>query len=241
MRIEPAAALAHVVRRLGVRIVDFGATADLTVAWETGTWLPARAVDRLPATALNRGCIDISKTTVDRAWADASGTSISVDPLTWRGPLVVKPIVNGVRGGRILDGPLRVARRNVVYQRLIDCRVDGRLHTLRPVVFEGRMLHVYEKWRAPTDWFSGPEEVALRRPDEVLAANEIEALLRFAGALHLDYGEIDVVRYRTSGLIYAVDANRTPIRPRGLAPRDDEAAFEPLADAILRRMGRQGG
>jgi hypothetical protein len=241
MRIEPTAALAQVLRRLGIRIVDFGTPAQLIVAWETGTWLAARAVDRLPPAALNRGCVDISKTMVDRAWAEASGHSISVDPLTWRGPLVVKPIVNGVRGGRIVSGRVTTLRPGVVYQRLVDCRVDGRVHTLRPVVFEGRLLHVYEKWRQPTDWFSGHEEVALRRPDEVFATHEQEWLLRLAGKLHLDYGEIDVVRDQASGLIYAVDVNRTPIRPRDLLPRDDDAAFGPLADAIMRRIERQGG
>lgn len=241
MRIEPAAALAHVVRRLAIRIVDFGTPADLTVAWETGTWLSARAADRLPVAALNRGCVDISKSTVDRVWADVSGHSISVDPLIWEGQLVIKPIENGVRGGRIVSGRLSARSPGVVYQRLVDCRLDGRVHTLRPVVFDGRMLHVYEKRRQLSDWFSGREEVGLRRPDDVFTALEQAWLLRLAGELHLDYGEIDVVRDEPSGLIYAVDVNRTPIRPRGLLARDEDAAFGPLAEALIRRIERQGG
>lgn len=241
MRIGPAAALAHVLARLDVRIAEFGSPVDLVIAWETGTWLPARVADRLPSLALNRRCTDISKTVVDRAWAEVSGHSISVDPLTWDGPLVVKPVANGVRGGRIVAGPLVARRPHVVYQRLVDCRVDGRVHTLRPIVFEGRMLVVYEKWRAATDWFSGPEEVALRQPDDVFSAPEQGWLLRFAEALGLDYGELDVVRDSATGLIYAVDANRTPIRPRGLERRDEDAAFGPLTAALASRIARQGG
>jgi hypothetical protein len=241
MRIGPTAALAHVLTRLGVRIADFGTPVELVIAWETGTWLPARAVERLPPSALNRRCSDISKTTVDRCWSEVSGHSVSVDPLTWNGPLVVKPVVNGVRGGRILDGPLAARRMRMVYQRLVDCRLDGRVHTLRPIVFEGRMLVVYEKWRAAADWFSGPEEVVVRQPDDVLSRAEQEQLLRFVEALGMDYGELDVVRDNATGLIYAIDANRTPITPRGLRQGDMDAAFGPLAEALAGRIERRGG
>jgi hypothetical protein len=240
MRLGPTAGLAHALPRLGARIARFGAPAALTVAWETGTWLPPRAAHRLPPGAINRRCSDISKTTVDRLWAEAAGYSISLDPLAWDGPLVVKPDVNGVRGGRIVTGPLAARRPRFVYQHLVDCRVDGRVHTLRPVVFDGRLLVVYEKWRAAADWFSGREEVAVRRPDDVLSAAEQVQLLRFAEALGLDYGELDVLRDSASGLIYTVDANRTPIRPRGLQESDEDAAFGPLAEALAGRIARQG-
>ena len=48
----------------------------------------------------------------------------------------------------------------------------------------------------------------------------------------LDYGELDVLRDDASGLVYVVDANRTPIRPRGLARADEDAAFGPLAEGL---------
>jgi hypothetical protein len=240
MRLEPAAGLAHALARGGARIGAFGTEADLVVAWDTGTWLPPGAQQRLPASALNRGCTDISKTKVDRLWADVAGYSISVDPLTWQAPLVVKPDVNGVRGGRIVTGPLARRRSGRVYQRLIDCVVDGRVRTIRPMIFEGRNLAVYDKWRAGGDRFIGPEEVVVRHADELLSPEEQRLLLRFAADLGLDYGELDVLRDGGSGLIYAVDANRTPIRPRGLKAEDDDAAFGPLAAALAQRMGRTG-
>jgi hypothetical protein len=238
MRIEPAAALAHAMAFCGARIVPFARAADLVVAWETGTWLPASAAARLPESALNRRCTDISKTTVDRTWAQVAGYSISVDPLTWHGPLVVKPEVNGVRGGRIVEGPLAGRQPGHVYQRLIDCLVDGRVRTIRPMIFEGRLLAVYEKWRARNDRFIGPEEVAVRSADELLSADEQRQLLGFAAALGMDYGELDVLRDQESGLLYVVDANRTPIRPRGLKAKDETAAFGPLAEALAERISR---
>jgi hypothetical protein len=241
MRLGPTAALAHVLNRLGWRIAELDMPAAATIAWETGTVLPLAAAARLPASAVNRACIDVSKDLVDRVWAQVAGYSIAVDPLTTRGPLVVKPLENSVRGGRIVAGPLHSRRAGVVYQKLVDCRIDGRVHTLRPVLFGGRILLVYEKWRAATDWFSGPEEVAVRNPAETLSAREQDQVLRFAQAIGLDYGELDVLRDSSTGLIYVVDANRTPIRPRGLAAVDEDAAFGPLADALRSHIGRQAG
>ncbi|MEA2677038.1 MAG: hypothetical protein QOJ81_1179 [Chloroflexota bacterium] len=240
MRLEPTAAVAHALARIGVRITGFGARADLVIAWETGTWLPPGAVRRLPESAINGRCTDISKTTVDRVWTQIAGYSISVDPLTWDGPLVVKPDVNGVRGGRIVAGPLASRRPHWVYQRLIDCVVNGRVRTLRPMIFEGRILAVYDKWRAGDDRFSGPEEVLVRTADDVLSPAEQGQLLQFANGLGMDYGELDVLRDEGSGLIYVVDANRTPIRPRGLKRQDDDAAFGALAQALTERIGRGG-
>ncbi|HUP83273.1 MAG TPA: hypothetical protein VM284_03685 [Candidatus Limnocylindria bacterium] len=241
MRIEPAAAIAHVLPRLGLRIAAFGSPAAATFAWETGTWLSPGAEGRLPAGAINRECRDISKSTVDRLWAEVTGYSIEVDPRATHGAMVVKPIINGVRGGRILTGPLGSPRKGYVYQKLIDCRVDGRLHTLRPVIFGERILLVYEKWRAPNDWFSGAEEVRVKNARDVFTAHEQGQLLRFASAIGLGYGELDVLRAADTGLIYVVDANRTPIRPRGLKAADEDAAFGPLADALASHMAQKAG
>jgi hypothetical protein len=241
MRLEPTAAVAHVLARLGMRITDFGAPAGLTFAWHTGTYLEPSAAARLREGAINRGCVDISKSRVDRAWADVAGYSIAVDPLTYRGQIVVKPDENGVRGGRIVAGPLTGTRRGRVYQRLIDSRADGRIHTLRPMVFDGRLLVVYTKARPEPNWFAGREDVAVVPPDRVLAADEQALLLRFCAAIALDYGELDVLRDKDSGRIFVVDANRTPIRPRGLAPTDDDAAFGPLEAALAARVRGEAG
>jgi hypothetical protein len=100
------------------------------------------------------------------------------------------------------------------------------------MIFRGRVLVVYEKWRAAPDWFAGKEQVAVRAPSECYSPDEIDAVIAFCARIGMDYGELDVVRDADSGLIYVVDANRTPIRPRGLAVSDEDAAFEPLAQAL---------
>ena len=232
MRLEPTAALAVVLARLRARIAPFGGPAALTVAWHTGTWVSGAQAGRLPAAAINGRCLDISKSTVDRLWAEAAGYSIAVDPLAFVGQIVIKPDANGVRGGRIVNGPLAATAGGLVYQRLVDCRTGESIHTTRPMILNGELLAVYEKWRAFPEWFAGREEVAVRTADECYSAAEQAALIRFCALIGMDYGELDVVRDNESGLIYVVDANRTPIRPRGLAESDDDAAFGPLVERM---------
>lgn len=232
MRLEPTAALAHVLPRLGIRIAPFPGDADLTVAWHTGTWLRARDAKRLPPTAVNGRCLDISKGTVDDAWAQACGHSIAVDPVSWHGPLVVKPLANAVRGGHVVDGPLTDVRDDRVYQRLVDSRTGDRIHSTRAVLINGQIVAAYEKWRPYPNWFSGGEVSLPALPTELYSPDETDALLRFAQLVKLDYGEIDVVRDNESQLIYAVDANRTPVRPSSLAATHDDAVFGPMAEAF---------
>jgi hypothetical protein len=232
MRVEPAAALAYVLPRIGARVVPFGARADLVFAWHTGTYLSPADAARLPTTAINRACVDISKSTVDTAWAAASSYSISVDPTSFEGQMVVKPEGNGVRGGHIVRGPIADRRAGFVYQMLVDCLIGDRIETTRPMVFGGRLLVVYHKRRAAQDWFAGLEQVAVVAPADCYSSEEVGTLVRFCALIGMDYGELDVVRDSHSRLIYVVDANRTPIKPRGLAVADEDAAFAPLANAL---------
>jgi hypothetical protein len=232
MRLEPTAAVAHVLKRLGVRVVDFGRPANLTVAWETGTWVSERDARKLPADALNRRCVDISKASVDRLWADVCGYSISVDPMSWTGLMVMKPVRNAARGGKLLQGPLGRQHSDWVYQRLIDSRVGDRIHSTRALVIDGRVVHSYEKWRPYPQWFKGHEETLPRPADDLFSAAEQILLVRFAEAIGMDYGELDVLRDNSSQLIYVVDANRTPVRPKGLPREYDDAWFGPMTEAF---------
>lgn len=232
MRLEPTAALAHVLPRLGVRIAPSPGEADLTVAWHTGTWISARDADRLPPNALNGRCLDIAKSTVDDLWAKAAGYSIVVEPTTWRGQMVVKPQANAVRGGRIVDGPLAAARAGVAYERLVDSRAGARIHSTRAFVARGEVILAYDRWRPYPHWFQGPEETTPVAAHEAYSPDECATLVRFARLIGLDFGEIDVVRDNDSGLIYGVDANRTPVRPRSLAREYDDAVFGPLSEAF---------
>jgi hypothetical protein len=208
------------------------------MAWDTGTWFSGQAQQRLPQLAMNRRCIDISKTKVDELWAEAAGYSITVDPLVTTGPIVVKPDLNGKHGGKVIEGPIAQRKQGMVYQRLVDGRMpegqpsDGRIFQLRVVIIGSRIIFTYTKWRPYPSWFSGTEVTVPRPVDEFLSAAEQALLLRFADLIGIEYGELDTLRDRETGLIYVVDANRTPVFPKNL-PRDKfDEAFGPQADAI---------
>lgn len=238
MRPEPNASISYVMSRLGVRIGFEPSAPGLTIAWDTGTWFSAKATRVLPERALNARCLDISKSNVDKIWSQVAGYSITVDPLTTEGPIVVKPDENGTRGGRVANGPLANRAGGMVYQRLVDTQVGDRVLQIRPVILCGHIVLVYEKWRPYPHWFMGPELTVPKTTADFFSDDEASLLLRFAEAIGLDYGELDVVRDGEGGLIYVVDANRTPVRPKGLPDESVDAAFGPQADAFAALISR---
>jgi len=238
MRPEPNMSIAHVMRRLGVRIQFGPAETGVNLAWDTGTWFSPKAARQLPASAINARCLDISKTTVDRIWSEVAGYTIAVDPLTTVGPLVEKPDENGRRGGRVVQGPLNSRKAGTVYQRLVDTRVGDRVLQIRPVILCGEIVLVYEKWREFPYWFQAAELTVPKTVRDFFSEEQQAQLLRFADAIGLDYGELDVVRDEATRLIYVVDANRTPMRPKGLPDESEDAAFGPQAEAFRALLSR---
>ncbi|MEP7360069.1 MAG: hypothetical protein ABI744_00685 [Chloroflexota bacterium] len=204
------------MQRLGIRAGFEPREDQPTIAWETGTWLTPRQAAHLPHDAINRDCVDISKSRVAQVWAEVAGYPLTLDPLTTAGPLVEKPEANALHGGRIVQGPLTRPRRGWTYQRLVDCRIDGQIHQMRAVVAGDHLAMAYEKWRPEPQWFQGTRISVPRTPDELFSAPEQALLLRFSVLMHMDYGELDILRDQPSGLIYVVDANRTPTRPHNL-------------------------
>jgi hypothetical protein len=236
MRPSPNSAMAQIVARLPVRIGHSPRGGALTFAWDTGTHFRASRARLLPADAVNGRCLDISKARVDSTWAQVAGYSISLDPLTTHGPMVEKPDENGRHGGRVVHGPLQRRAPGMVYQRLVDSRTaDGRILQLRVVVMYGRIVFTYGKWRPYPNWFTGTELTLPRPADEFLSQDEQVLILRFAEAMGLEYGELDTLRDQ-DGRIYVVDANRTPVRPKGLPPDQEQAAFETQARAFAERL-----
>ena len=155
MRPVPVAPIYQMMQRLGLRAGFEPRPDQPTIAWETGTWLSPRQAERLPANAINVNCRDISKSRVAEMWGEVAGYPLAIDPLTTAGPLVEKPEENARHGGRILTGPLTARRKGYTYQRLVDCRVDGKINQLRAIVTGEQLVLVYEKWRPEPDWFGG--------------------------------------------------------------------------------------
>jgi len=234
MRPGPKSSMAVVLPRVPARIGHSPEGGALRIAWDTGTGFRSGNARRLSPDAINRRCLDISKSTVDGLWASLAGYSIAVDPLTTEGEFVEKPEQNGRHGGRVVQGPLTRRRRGMVYQKLVESLADdGRIQQLRVTIIGSQITFIYGKWRPYGNWFEGTELSLPKPPDEYISPKEQALVLRFADGIGIEYGELDALRDR-DGRLYVIDANRTPAQPKGLPPEMADAAFGTQADAIRR-------
>ncbi|MEO1008980.1 MAG: hypothetical protein AAFX79_10455 [Planctomycetota bacterium] len=175
---------------------------------------------------LNERCLDVSKVRVEAAHSEAFGYGMAVDPRTHEGAMVEKGDENAAHDGRVLQGPIQDPKPGSVYQVEIDNRadaIDGR-PVREPMVVDMRVMVVgdelpvgFRKYRLESERFLNTNEHASwHEVGELLDDAEQSQVLAFAGAMGLDLGEIDVLRDRTSGRIYAIDVNPTPHSPPGV-------------------------
>lgn len=235
MRPIPVARINTIAARLGLRI-DFAIhPGEPVIAWDNGTWFRERARRRLPPDAINAACTDISKSRVDREWASIAGYSIAVDPLTFAGPLVVKSERNGRHDGLIVRGPIPARRSGYVYQRFVNSVEGALLMELRTTIIGGEIPVVLERGRPATRWYADTTLSIVRAPADLFSSAESAQLTNFARRIGLDYGELDVLRDRDSGLIYVVDANRTPSGPE---PHERSAHVEKVTALMAEPFAR---
>lgn len=192
----------------------------------------------LPAdrVVLNRSCTDISKTHVAEVFERIFGYGLAVDPTTYEGAMVEKSDENYTHDGRILQGPLAPGelRPGRVYQRLIG-NVDGAESVdLRTPIYGGRVPLVYFKRRPIDGRFASKNNSArVRETEEIYSPAELADLSRFAAAVGLDFGELDVLRDRGDGRIYVVDVANRPAGPtNGMEEADARNAVRRLARAF---------
>jgi len=185
---------------------------------------------------VNFGCRDVSKTNVARACAAAFGNPLAVDPTTFTGLAVEKSEINAAHDGRIVQCPT-AAIPGRVYQRVVDNRMNADLdlvEDLRTCTIGGKPVLVFIKRREVTKRFLNTNtEVLLRSPEEVFSAAEMEQISAFTREIGLDWGGVDVLRDRTDGKLYIVDANKTDMGPPiGLNLPDKIRATYMLRDAF---------
>jgi len=231
-RPQPIAPIYQIMTRLGLRAGFAPRPEQPSIAWETQTYLTPSQVARLPENAINRLCTDISKTRVATLWEETAGYPFVVDPLTTTGQFVAKPEKNAVHGGQIITGPIARRREGWTYQKLVDCRIDGQIHQMRAVVAASSVAMAYEKWRPEPEWFSGTRISVPRTADELFSKAEQELLLRFSAAIDMQYGELDILRDEPTGLLYVVDANRTPTRPIKLPEKEWARVYDAQAEGF---------
>jgi hypothetical protein len=237
MRPHPRSRITKIIALLNLRIAH-GVRPDWPlIAWDTGTWFSARAAAALPAAAINGRCLDVSKSRVDAEWVRAGGQPLTLDPLVTDGLIVVKSELNSRHDGRIVRGPLRRTDQRHVYQRYVDCHEADSTVDLRTTVIAGEIVVVVRCYRPARRWDLPTTRMDRERPSDLYSAAELAQLRTFAAGMRLDYGELDVLRDRGSGLIYVVDANRTPYGPSpGMSSTEAGKVTALMADAFGRLL-----
>ena len=220
----------------GVRIVRRVGDADAVMVFDDRTD-GAVARPETGAPLLNARITDISKAHVGRVFGSVFGYALSVDPLTHAGPMVEKSDENGVHDGRIVKGPLAVARPGMAYQRLVDSTVrDGVTEDLRCTCVGGRVVSVVRKEKSAASRFRADYLVTHPvTPEAALSEEERSQLAVFLDRMGLDFGSIDVLRdYGAGGDIYVVDVNKTCMPVLSMNVRDMDRELAKIGDAAER-------
>jgi hypothetical protein len=191
---------------------------------------------RWHARAFNYGCADISKSRVAEVFEGIFGYPLTIDPEAGVGVAVEKGEANGAHDGRLvrLPTPPRAGR---TYQRLVDNVEDGLAVDLRTPFVGGKPVVVFVKRRPAQDRFANHNSaVSLAWPEDVFSRLEIVQLSKFARAMGLDWGGLDILRDRPSGRLYVVDVNKTDMGPPIALPFRDKIAAVARLGRALRRL-----
>ena len=225
------ATITRITHLLGMRLALGDRDNIPLMAWDDVTVLQTAP----PAHAINARCMDIRKSVVERAFAEAFGYGYAVDPATHPEPFVCRPEENTAHRGEIVTAGVRVAP-GMVYQRLIDNRYgEDLVEDMRiPVIGRGIPLLYFHR-RPLAGRFKGTNTFAtVVRPEAVLSADEIAAILRFCDIMNFEYGELDVLRNRSDGRITSWTPTKPPmdpLEPYPSAKRSSVCRFSPMPSA----------
>jgi hypothetical protein len=240
---KPGTVIVKVCNRLGILPTnDLGSKYVAVFKWKDATFSAAGGELLTLAEGtrvINLCCADISKAFVHRVFAQVFGYQLEVDPLTHHGRCVSKSDRNARHDGCIIDCPIQHREAGRVYMRLINNLFDsGTVYDLRVPIIGDDVPFVYIKKRSLEDRFSNENlDVAIREPNEVFTAFELQRLLSMVRSVGMDYGEIDVLRDHDSRAIYVVDVNNTPFGPPNAIPRRlGELALDRLSEAFARNF-----
>jgi len=187
---------------------------------------------------LNGHCRDISKSHVANIFASTFGYPLSIDPRTATEPYLEKGEENGVHDAQIRTAP-KAAEPGRVYQKLLDNETpDGTVLDYRcPTVF-GDIPLIYLKERPVGKRFANLNtRVRLAKPADYFSPEELTQIKAFCGAMHLDWGGLDILRHAGDGRIYIVDVNKTDMGPPLSLPiKEKLSSVKTLGEALRDKL-----
>ncbi len=206
---------------------------DLAIAWHDTTFRNLRYLENLHD-VINKDCNDISKEKVDEIFTNVFGYTSFVNPKTFVGKYVKKNNYNGLRDARILS-QTETKEEGFVYQKLINSELDDLLiEDLRIFIIKGKVVLLQRKTRFIDRRFGSSSFSAVNADyKEEFSKDEITKMELFCTQLGMEYGEMDIMREKTDGRMYIVDANNTPIGfTHQLSEKDCEASLNILSEAF---------
>jgi hypothetical protein len=212
-------AVYKICHKLGYRIVNNpDVPADVVIRFEDTTFgkqYPVLQKLEKEHRIINGRCTNISKKYVDEVFTEVFGYSMTIDPTVYPGAYVQKSDINALHDGTVLSYPTE-PKDGYVYQLLINNSVDQEtVEDLRLLIVDGTIPFVTRRFKSIDDRFDITTGAKLAETNDVLSQEEIRKVIQFCTTIGLEYGEIDALRDRDTGLLYLIDVNNTPAGPIG--------------------------
>lgn len=201
-------------KHLGIRIARLNkGKKHISFFWDDSTNFERTEI--INSASLNSGCTDISKNQVDSVFKRVFGYDLSIEPKSFKGECVVKSDENAKHDGRIIVCPVNDPEPNVVYQKVIDNKLNENfVRDLRAPIIGNSIPLVYYKIKTMKKRFTNDiARVEVHATKAVFSDSEITSILAFSKEMGLDYGELDILRDNQNQKIYIVDVNKTPWGP----------------------------
>lgn len=190
---------------------------------------------------LNQELKDISKKKVAIINKDVFGYDLDVDPLKYTGKVVKKSDLNGLHDGVIIECPIAFSDydKNYVYNVCVN-NVNNKNEAVdyRVIYMNGIIDIFYEKTRPLNSRFNTHKSTSkIRKTKSEFSDEEISNMTSFCKQIGADYGEMDVLRDRTTGKLYIVDFAKTPFGPLyGFTTKDRLKAIEEITVAFINNI-----
>ncbi len=166
---------------------------------------------------INQKASDISKTNVSECFNKVFGYPLTIDPLTYDKPIVIKSESNGHHDGIIINGPLKPDQIQTEKNYSIEINnidKNGYATDYRIPYIGGISNFCYLKKRPKSTRFSNNNErVFLLDTKENFSKSEMLCIEDFCRLIGLDYGELDCLRDNLTKKLYIVDVAKTPAGP----------------------------
>lgn len=190
---------------------------------------------------INRDVSDISKKTVAKINKEVFGYDLDVDPISYQGKVVKKSDLNGLHDGVIIECPIGPSYydENSVYNVCVNNINDKNEAVDYRVIYMNGIVDIfYEKTRSSNSRFDTHQSVSkIRETRTEFSEDEISKMTLFCKKLGADYGEMDVLRDRSTGKIYIVDFAKTPFGPLyGFSKSERLKAIEEITVAFINNI-----